>query len=108
MCNGVKGILTFVHQNTWCIGSQGLLGLGYSPPVAAVCLPRAGKVIASGLPPLAIAQDVTSYASYQITGRWRVQSYVTIYVIYWWYKSGCNPIPGSPFASPVAGDLSTP
>ena len=32
----------------------------------------------------------------------------TVYIIYWQYKSSCNPILGSPFVSLVAGDLSTP
>ena len=104
ICNGVKGTLTFVHRNVRCTSSQGLPGLGYGPPVAAVCLPRAGKAIAGGLPPTAVARDVMSYTSYRITSRWRVWSYVTVYVIYWRYKSGCNPVPGSPFVSQVAGD----
>ena len=108
MCNGVKGTLTFVHWNAWCTGSQGPPDLGYGPPVATVWLPWAGKAIAGGLPPTALAQDMMSYMSYQISGRWRVQCYVTIYVMYWWYKSSCNPILGSPFASLVARDLSTP
>ena len=64
MCNGVKGTLTFVHRNARCTGSQGPAGLGYGPPVAAVWLPRAGKAIAGGLLPMAVAQDVMSYVSY--------------------------------------------
>ena len=107
-CNGVKGTLTFVHWNAQCTSSQGPPGLGYGPPVATVWLPWADKAIAGGLPPMAIAWDVMPYASYQTTGRWCVWCYVTVYIICWWYKSGCNPVPGSPFASPVAGDLSTP
>ena len=91
-----------------CTGSQGLPGLGYSPAVATVWLPQTGKVIARGLLPMAVAQDMTSYASYWTTSRWCVRCYITVYVIYWWYKSGCNPILGSPFASPVARDPSTP
>ena len=51
ICNGAKGTLTFVHWSARCTGSQGLPGLGYSPPVAVVWLPWAGKVIAGGLPP---------------------------------------------------------
>ena len=107
-CNGVKGTLTFVHQSVQCTSSQGLPVLGYGPPVATVWLPQAGKAIARGLPPTAVARDVTSYVPYQTTGRWCVQCYVTIYVIYWRYKSSCNPVLESPFASLVAGDLSTP
>ena len=34
--------------------------------------------------------------------------YGTVYIMYGWYKSDCNPVLGSPFASPVSGDLSTP
>ena len=108
ICNGVKGTLTFVHRNAWCTSSQGPPGLGYGPPVATVWLPWAGKMIAGGLLPMAVAWDVTSYASYRTTGRWLVRCYVTVYVIYWRYKSGCNPVLGSPFASLAAGDLSTP
>ena len=108
MCNGVKGTLTFVHRSARCTGSQGLPGLGYGPPVAAVWLPRAGKAITGGLPPTAVARDVMSYASYRTTGRWHVWCYITVYVIYWRYKSSCNSVLGSPFASPVARDLSTP
>ena len=108
MCNGEKGTLTFVHRSHWCTGSQGPLGLGYGPPKAVVWPLRASRAIAEGFPPTAIAWDVTSYVSYWISGRWRIRCYVTVYVMYWRYKSGCNPVPGSPFASPVAGDLSTP
>ena len=108
MCNGVKGTLTFVHRSAQCTGSQGPTGLGYGPPVATVWLPRACKAIAGGLLPMAIAWDVTSYTSYRTTGRWFLRCYVTVYVIYWQYKSSCNPVLGSPFASPVARGLSTP
>ena len=108
ICNGVKGTLTFVHQSIQCFGSQPPPGLGYGPPNATVWLLWAGEAIARGLLPTAVAQDVTSYASYRISSRWHVWCYVTVYVMYWWYKSSCNPILGSPFASPVAGDLSTP
>ena len=108
ICNSVTGTLTFVHSSARCTGSQGLPGLGYGPPVATVWLPRAGKAIARGLPPMAIARDVTSYSSYRTTGRWSVRCYITIYVIYWRYKSSCNPVLEGPFASPLAGDLSTP
>ena len=108
MCNGVKRTPTFVHRSARCTGSQGPPGLGNGPPVAAVWLPRAGKAITGGLPPTVVARDVMSYASYRTTSRWCVRCYITIYVIYWQYKSGCNPVPGSPFASPVARDLSTP
>ena len=107
-CNGVKGTLTFVHQSTWCPGSQGPLGLGYSPPNAAVWWLRAVEAIARGLLQMAVARDMMSYASYRISGRWCIWCYVTIYIMYWWYKSGCNPVLGSPFASAVARDLSTP
>ena len=100
-CNSVKGTLTFTHWSIWCTGSQGPPGLGYSPPNAMVWLLRASKAIAGGLLPTAVAQDVMSYASYQISSRWHIRCYVTIYVMYWWCKSGCNPVPGSPFASPV-------
>ena len=108
MCNGVKGHLTFVHRSTRCTGSQGPSGLGYGPPSATVWLLGAGKVIVVGLLPTTVAWDVRSYASYRISGRWCIRCCVTIYVMYRQYKSGCNPIPGSPFASPVAGDISTP
>ena len=108
MCNGVKGTLTFVHWSTQCTGSQGPQGLGYSPPNAAVWLLQASKAIAGGLLPTAIARDVTSYASYRSSGRWRIWCYITIYIMCWQYKSGCNPVLGSPFASLVPGDLSTP
>ena len=108
MCDGIKGTLTFVHRSARCTSSQGLPGLGYGPPVATVWLPWAGKAIAGGLLLTAIAWDVTSYVSYRTTDRWCVRCYITVYVIYWQYKSSCNPILGSPFASPVAIDLSTP
>ena len=108
MCNSEKGTLTFVHQSHQCTGSQGPLGLGYSPPKAIVWLLQAGKAIAEGFPPTAVAQDVMSYMSYQISGRWHIRCYVTIHVMYRRYKSGCNPILESPFASLVAGDFSTP
>ena len=108
ICNGEKVVLTFVHRSTQCTGSQGPLGLGYGPLIAMLWLLRAGKVTVMGLLPMAVTWDVMSYASYRISGRWRIWWYVTIYVMYRWYKSGCNPVPGSPFASPVAGDLSTP
>ena len=108
MCNSVKGTLTFVHWSTQCTGSQGPPGLGYGPPNAAVWLLWAGKAIARGLSPMAVALDVTSYASYRISSRWHIRCYITIYIMYWQYKSGYNPVPGSPFASPVARDLSTP
>ena len=103
-------ICVTVLREPWplCTGSQGLPGLGYGPPVAAVWLPQAGKAIAGGLLPTVVGRDMTSYASYWTTGRWHVRCYITVYVIYWQYKSGCNPVLGSPFASPVAGDLSTP
>ena len=104
----LRGTLTFVHQSTRCSGSQGPLGLGYGPPNATVWLLQAGEAIARGLLPTAVARDVTSYASYRISSRWCIRCYVTVYVMYWWYKSSCNPILGSPFASLVAGDLSTP
>ena len=96
MCNGGKVTLTFVHQSARCTGSQGLPGLGYGPPVAAVWLPWAGKAIIGGLLPMAIARDVTSYTSYRTTSRWCVQCYVTVYIIYGQYKSSCNPVPRSP------------
>ena len=108
MCNGGKVVLTFVHWSTRFTGSQGPSGLGYGPLTAAVWLLWASKVIVVGLLPMAITQDVTSYASYRISGRWRIRYYITIYVMYRQYKSGCNPVLGSPFASPVAGDISTP
>ena len=108
MCNGEKGTLTFVHRSHWCTGSQVPRGLGYGLPNAAVWLLWAGKAIARGFSPMAVARDVRSYASCQISGRWRMRCYVTIYVMYRWYKSGCNPVPGSPFASPVAGDFKYP
>ena len=57
---------------------------------------------------MAVAQDVMSYASYRISGRWHIWCYITIYVMYWQYKSRCNPVLGSPFPSLVAGYLSTP
>ena len=104
----LKGTLTFMHRSIQCTGSQGPPGLGYGPPNAVVWLLLAGKAIAGGLLPTAVSWDVTSYVSYRISGRWHIQCYVTVYVMYWWYKSGCNPVLGSPFASPVAGDLSTP
>ena len=72
-CNGVKGTLTFVHQSTWCPGSQGPPGLGYSPPNAVVWLLRACEAIARGLLPTAVARDVMSYASYRISSRWCIQ-----------------------------------
>ena len=106
MCDGIKGTLTFVHRSARCTGSQGLPGLGYGPSVATVWLPWAGKAITGDLLLTAIAWDVTSYVSYRTTGRWCVRCNITVYVIYWQYKSSCNPFPGSPFASPVAGDLS--
>ena len=93
------------HQ---CTGSQGPPGLGYGPPIAALWLLWAGKAITRGFPPTAVARDMTSYASYQISGRWHMQHYITTYIIYQQYKSGCNPMPGSPFASLAARDLSTP
>ena len=101
-CNGVKGTLTFVHQSTQCTGSQGPPGLGYSPPNATVWLLWAGKVIARGLPPTAVAWDMMSYTSYQISKRWHIWCYVTIYIMYWQYKSGCNPVLGNAFGSLVA------
>ena len=107
ICNGEKGTLPFVHGSHRSTGSQGPPGLGYSPPDATVWLLQAGKAITRGFPPMAVARDVTSYASYRISGRWQMWCYVTVYVMYRWYKSSCNPIPGSPFASLVAGDLST-
>ena len=108
ICNGVKGDLTFVHWSTWCTGSQGPSGLGYSPPSATVWLLRASKVIIVGLLSTTVTQDMTSDTSYRISGRWRIQCYVTVYVMYRQYKSGCNPVLGSPFASLVARDISTP
>ena len=74
--------LTFRHRRYRCTGSQGLPDLGYGPLIAVVWLLRAGKAIAGGFPPTAIARDVTSYTSYRIPSRWRIQCYVTIYVIY--------------------------
>ena len=97
ICDGVKGTLTFMHRHTRCTSSQGPLGLGYGPPKAIVWLLQAGKAIAGGLPPTAVAQDVMSY---RISSRWRTQRYVTVYVIYRQYKSGCNPILGSPMRNP--------
>ena len=108
MCNGGKGDLTFVHQSTWCTGSQGPSGLGYGPPSATVWLLQAGKVIITGLLPMTVTQDVTSYVSYRISGSWHIQCYVTIYIMYRQYKSSCNPVPGSPFASLGAAGISTP
>ena len=64
MCNGEKGILTFVHWSNRCTGSQGPPGLGYGPQKAIVWPPQAGKAIAEGFLPMAVAQDVTSYVSY--------------------------------------------
>ena len=64
ICNGEKGTLTFVHQSHRCTDSQGPLGLGYSPPHATVWPLQAGKAIARGFLPMAIAWDVTSYMSY--------------------------------------------
>ena len=107
MCNGVKGILTFVYRSTLFTGSQGPPGLGYGPPHATVWPLQASKATVGGLLLTTVARDVMSYASYQISGRWCIWCYITIYIMYWQYKSGCNPVPGSPFASPVAGDLST-
>ena len=89
--------LTFMHWRTQCTSSQGPLGLGYGPPKAMVWLLQAGKAITRGLPPTAVAWDVTSY---QISGRWHTRRYVTVYVIYRQYKSGCNPVPGSPTRNP--------
>ena len=63
-CNGEKGVLTFVHQTNQCTGSQGPSGLGYGPLTTTVWLLWASKVIAVGLLPTAVTQDVTSYASY--------------------------------------------
>ena len=93
-----------MYRSTRFIGSQGPSGLGHGPLTATVWLLQAGKVIVVGLLPMAVTQVVTSYASYRISGRWHIRYYVTVYVMYRWYKSGCNPIPGSPFASLVAGD----
>ena len=87
--------------------SQGPLGLGYGPPNATVWLLRASKAIARGFPPMAVARDMTSYASYQISSRCRMRCYITTYIMYRWYKSGCNPVLGSSFAFLVARDLST-
>ena len=108
MCNGEKGTLTFVHHSHQCTGSQGPQGLGYGPPKAIVWLLQVSKAISEGFPPTAIAQDMMSYMSYRISGRWCIQCYITVYVMYRQYKSGCNPVLGSPFAYLVAGDLSTP
>ena len=58
--------LTFMHWHTRCTSSQGPLGLGYGPPKAVVWLLWAGKAIAGGLLPTAVARDVMSY---RISGR---------------------------------------
>ena len=100
--------MTFPHWSNWCIGSQGLWGPGYGLISAAVCQLRAGKATTIGISPTAVAQDVMSYASYQISGRWCMRSCVTAYVIFQQYKSSSTPILGSLFVSPVAGDLNTP
>ena len=107
MCNGGKGVLTFVHRSTWFTGSQGPLGLGYGPLTAMVWPLWADKVIIVGLLPMAGAQDMMSYASCRISGRWRIRYYITVYIMYRQYKSSCNPVLGSPFASQVARDIST-
>ena len=99
--------MTFLHWNNWCIGSQGPWGPGYGLISAAVCQLWAGKATARGISPTAVTRDVTSYVSYRISGRWHMRSCVTAYVIFRRYKSGCTPIPGSLFVSPVAGDLNT-
>ena len=53
--------LTFIHQCTQCTSTQGLPGLGYGPPEAVVWPLWAGKAIAGGLPPTAVARDMTLY-----------------------------------------------
>ena len=90
MCNGENRTLTFVHRSHWCTGSQGPPGLGYGPPKAIVWLLQAGKAIAEGFLPMAVARDVMSYMSYLISGRWHIQCYVTVYVMYWRHKSGSS------------------
>ena len=100
--------MTFLLQSDWCVGSQVPLGPGYSLISATVCRLWAGKAIAGGTLPTVVARDVTSYTSYQTYGRRCMRSFVTAYVIYWWYKSGCTPVPGSLFVAPVARELKYP
>ena len=64
MCNGEKGTLTFVHWSHQCTSSQGPPGLGYGPSEAVVWPLQAGKAIAEGFLPTAVARDVMSYVSY--------------------------------------------
>ena len=37
-----------------------------------------------------------------------MQCDINAYVIFWWYKSGCNLVLGSPFASPQDRELKHP
>ena len=98
----IGNVMTFLHQNNRCIGSQGPLGPGYGSVNTTVCRLQAGKATTGDTSPIMVAQNMMSYRT---SRRWHMRSYITAYVIGWRYKSGFTPVLGSLFVSPVAGEL---
>ena len=101
----IGNVMTFLHRNNQCIGSQGPQGPGYGSVNTAVCWLWAGKATAGDTLQITVARDVTSY---RMSRRWCMRSYVTAYVIGQRYKSSCTPVLGSLFVSPVTGELKCP
>ena len=101
--NGEREAPASVHRKYRCLGSQGcrpslwplsasgFAVMGRNPPVGS-------------FPPTDVAQDVTLNASYRTSCRWHMQCDITTCIIFRWYKSGCAPFPGSPFASLCYGE----
>ena len=58
-----------MHRKYQCTSSQGPPGLGYGPLTVSGMAVTGQEAIIGGFPPMAIARDVMSYASYQIPGR---------------------------------------
>ena len=98
---------TFVHQKYRWSGSQG--PWPWLLPILASGLAVMGRnASVGGFPPTAIAQDMTSNASYRIPGRWHMWCDITAYVIFRWYKSGCAPFPGVLLPLGDTENISTP
>ena len=100
--------VTFMYRKYQYTSSQDPPGLGYGPSTTYSMAVTGWEAIASSFLPMAVARDMTSYVSYQIPSRWHDQCYITEYIIYQWYKSGCTLVPGSPFGSPKDGELKYP